>query len=109
MSAPQMRRSPRGGASFEVDQQIELAAALYGDAERHARAGYIGTPQRNIAAAPRHYAEVAHDLAEAATQLRAMAGGIRLGGSTPAAIADADRIVTGCGRLIVELRQGQRS
>jgi len=109
MSGPQKQRSPRGDAGFEVDQQIGFAQQLYGDAERNARAGYIGTTRRNIAAAPRHYAEVAHDLAEAATQLRAMAGGIRLGGSTPAAIADADRIVTGCGRLIVELRQGQRS
>jgi len=109
MNGPQTRRSPRGGASFEVDQQIELAAALYGDAERHARAGYIGTPQRNVAATPRHYAEVAHDLSAAATQLRAMAGGIRLGGPTPAAIADADRLATGIGRLIMELRQAVTS
>jgi len=109
MNVSQTRRSPRGGAGFEVEQQIELAQQLYGDAERNARAGYVGMPQRNVAAAPRHYAEVAHDLAEAATQLRAMAGGIRLGGPNVETIAAADRIVTGCGRLIVELRQGQRS
>ena len=108
MNCPQTRQRP-AGTGREVEKQIDFAQQLYGDAERNARAGYIGTTRRNIAAAPRHYAEVAHDLAEAATQLRAMAGGIRLGGSTPAAIADADRIVTGCGRLIVELRQGQRS
>jgi len=108
MSAPQTRQRP-AGTGREVEQQIDFARQLYGDAERNARAGYIGTPQRNVAAAPRHYAEVAHDLAEAATQLRAMAGGIRLGGPNVETIAAADRIVTGCGRLIVELRQGQRS
>jgi len=108
MSAPQTRQRP-AGTGREVEHQIDFARQLYGDAERNARAGYIGTPQRNVAAAPRHYAEVAHDLAEAATQLRAMAGGIRLGGPNVETIAAADRIVTGCGRLIVELRQGQRS
>jgi len=108
MNGPQTRQRP-AGTGREVEQQIDFAEQLYGDAERNARAGYIGTPQRNVAAAPRHYAEVAHDLAEAATQLRAMAGGIRLGGPNAETIAAADRIVTGCGRLIVELRQGQRS
>ena len=57
-------------------------------------------------AAPRDFAAVAVDLAEAATRLRAIAGGIRLGGPTPDAIADADRTVTGCGALLRELRQG---
>lgn len=106
MNAPQTRRSPRGGAGFEVDQQIGFAGQLYGDAERSARAGYTGTPQRNIASSPRHYADVARDLAEAATALRATAGGIRLGGPTPESVGDAGRIVTGCEALLRELRQG---
>lgn len=41
MDSPQTRRSPRGGASFEVDQQIGFARQLYGDAERIARAGHL--------------------------------------------------------------------
>ncbi|HWG11128.1 MAG TPA: hypothetical protein VN693_06480 [Rhodanobacteraceae bacterium] len=56
-------------------------------------------------AVPRDYASIAVDLAEAATRLRAIAGGVRLGGPTPEALADADRIVTGCGSLLRELRQ----
>lgn len=106
MNAPQTRPRP-AGTGREVEKQIELAQQLYGDAERNARAGYTGTPQRSVAPAPRHYADIAHDLAEAATQLRAMAGGIRLGGPTPESIGDAGRIVTGCESLLRELRQAQ--
>lgn len=56
-------------------------------------------------AAPRDHTSIAEDLAEAATRLRAIAGGIRLAGPTPDALADADRTVTGCGALLRELRQ----
>ena len=104
MNGPQTRQRP-AGTGREVEKQIDFAQQLYGDAERNARAGYIGTPQRNVAAAPRHYADIARDLAEAATRLRAIAGGIRLGGPTPETIADADRTTTGCSALLRELRQ----
>jgi hypothetical protein len=60
-------------------------------------------------AAPRDHASIAEDLAEAATRLRAIAGGIRLAGPTPDALADADRTVTGCGALLRELRQAVTS
>jgi hypothetical protein len=56
--------------------------------------------------APREHASVAQDLAEAATRLRAIAGGVRLAGATPDAITEADRLLTGCGALLRELRQG---
>lgn len=68
-------------------------------------AGYCGLSPRRVASPPRHYADVARDLADAATRLRAIAGGVRLAGPTPEAVTDADRTVTGCGRLIAELRQ----
>lgn len=55
---------------------------------------------------PREHASVAQDLAEAATRLRAIAGGIRLGGPTREAVTEADRVLTGCGTLLRELRQG---
>jgi hypothetical protein len=58
-------------------------------------------------AAPRDHANIADDLADAAIRLRAIAGGIRLAGPTPDALADVDRTVTGCGALLRELRQGQ--
>jgi hypothetical protein len=59
-----------------------------------------------VHAASRDFAAVAVDLADAATRLRAIAGGIRLAGPTADALADADRTVTGCGQLLRELRQG---
>jgi hypothetical protein len=58
-------------------------------------------------AASRDFAAVAVDLADAATRLRAIAGGIRLAGPTPDALADADRVLVGCNSLLCELRQGQ--
>jgi len=106
MNGPQTRRSPRGGAGFEVDQQIGFAQQLYGTSEAAARAGYAGTTPPRTPPTARHYADTARDLADAAGRLRAIAGGIRLGGPTPETIADADRIVTGCGALLRELRQG---
>lgn len=106
MNAPQTRQRP-AATGREVDQQIGLAVQLYGDAERSARGGYVGTPQRNVAPAPRHYADIARELAQAATRLRATAGGIRLGGPTPESIGEAGRIVAGCETLLRELRQAQ--
>jgi hypothetical protein len=104
MNAPQTRQRP-AGTGREVEQQIDLARQLYSGGERSARAGYKGTGPRSIAADPRHFATIALDLAGAATRLRAIAGGIRLGGPTADAITQADCIVTGCGSLLRELRQ----
>lgn len=108
MSAPQTRQRP-AGTGREVEQQIALAGQLYDARERSARSGYHGTAPRGIAADPRHFASIALDLAAAATRLRAIAGGIRLGGPTTDAISQADSIVTGCGALLRELRQEVRS
>lgn len=107
MMGVQNERSPRGGASFDADQQIGLVQRLYGDAERNARDGYRGTSAPTTEPPPRHFADIGRELADAATRLRAIAGGIRLSGPTPEAVTDADRTVTGCGRLIAELRQAQ--
>lgn len=104
MNAPQTRLRP-AGTGREVEQQIELARQLYSGGERDARAGYCGTVPRRIAADPRHFATIALDLAGAATRLRAIAGGIRLGGPTTDAISEADSVVTGCVALLRELRQ----
>lgn len=106
MSAPQTRQRP-AGTGREVEQQIALARRLYGSGRdsTSARARYRGTTPPPTAPTPRDSAAIAADLAEAATRLRAIAGGIRLGGPTPGALADADGTVTGCGRLVAELRQ----
>lgn len=106
MNAPPERKRPADEAGRGVDQQIAFAQRLYGDAERSARDGYRGTPAPREAPAQRDYATIAVDLAAAAGRLRALAGGIRLGGPTPEALADADRTVIGCGALLRELRQG---
>lgn len=73
--------------------------------ELASRRAYCGITRPSAPPLPRHYADIARDLAEAATRLRATAGGIRLGGPTPASIGDAGRIVTGCEALLRELRQ----
>ena len=104
MNSPQTRQRP-AGTGREVEQQIDFARQLYGDAERNARAGYHGHRPPRTPPTARHYADTARDLADAAGRLRAIAGGIRLGGPTPETIADADRIVTGCSALLRELRQ----
>lgn len=109
MSAPLKRQRPElAGTGREVDHQIKFARELYGTAGANstsARAGYRGTLAPGIAPAPRDAAAIAADLADAATRLRAIAGGIRLAGPTPDALAEADSLLTGCGRLVVELRQ----
>jgi len=57
-------------------------------------------------AAPRNFAAVAVDLAEAAARLRGLAGALRLAGPAPETIAEVDRVLVGCGSLVRELRQG---
>jgi hypothetical protein len=58
-------------------------------------------------AAPRDFAAVTVDLAEAATRLRGLAGALRLGGPSREALAEVDRVLVGCNSLLCELRQGQ--
>lgn len=111
MNAPQTRQRP-AGTGREVEKQIELEQQLYGHRPADstaARDGYHGTRPPVIAPAPRNTATVAVDLAAAATRLRAIAGGIRLGGPMPDALAEADRTIAGIGGLLRELRQGARS
>ena len=109
MSASRKRQRPElAGTGREVEHQIKFSRELYGNAgadSTSTRAAYRGTFAPAAAPAPRDTAAIATDLADAATRLRAIAGGIRLGGPTPDALAEADSLLTGCGRLIVELRQ----
>jgi len=57
-------------------------------------------------AQPRDVAAIAVDMTEAATRLHALGDALRLRGPASSVIAEADRIVTGCGVLLRELRRG---
>lgn len=109
MSAPQKRQRPElAGTGREVDQQIKFASELYGTTgadSTSARAGYRGTFAPGTAPAPRDVAAIATDLLAAATRLGTIAGGMAMTGPTWQVLAEADRVITGCGRLVVELRQ----
>ena len=105
MSAPQTRRSPRGGAGFEVDQQIGFMRQLYGDAERTARAGYRGATPRPTPPSPRDPAAIARDLHAASGHLADLAELIGAEHFDAQALTNADALLVGAGRLICELRQ----
>ncbi len=109
MSAPPKRQRPElAGTGREVEQQIKFASELYGSASADstsARAGYRGTFAPGPAPAPRNAAAIATDLLAAAARLGKIAGGMVMTGPTWEVLADADRVITGCGRLVVELRQ----
>ena len=105
MSTSQIRRSPRGGASFEVDQQIELAQQLYGTNEAVARAGYRGTTRPPTRPSPRDPLAIAHDLYAAAEHLADMAEDYAAGVYDQRALSSTDALLVGCGRLVLELRQ----
>ena len=105
MSAPQTRRSPRGGAGFEVDQQIGFARQLYGDAERAARAGYRGVSRSHIPPSPRDPAAIARDLRAASAHLADLAELIGSEHFDAQTLTNADSLLVGAGRLITELRQ----
>ncbi|HKZ10393.1 MAG TPA: hypothetical protein VJL61_06775 [Rhodanobacteraceae bacterium] len=109
MSAPQIRRSPRGGASFEVDQRIELAQQLYGTSEAAARAGYCGVAPPPAQPTPRDPAVIASDLRSAAGCLGDLADNFELGHVNEITLSSADRLLIGAGRLIMELRQRKGS
>ena len=109
MNPPQKRPRPGlAGTGREVEHQIKFASELYGGAgadSTSARAGYRGAFAPAAAPAPRDAATIATDLLSAATRLGAIAGGMVMTGPTWDVLADADRVITGCGRLVVELRQ----
>ncbi|HJR14258.1 MAG TPA: hypothetical protein VJ833_10210 [Rhodanobacteraceae bacterium] len=105
MDGPQIRRSPRGGASFEVDQQIGFARQLYGDAERTARAGYRGATRSPALPSPGDPAAIARDLHAASGHLAALAELIGAEHFDAQTLTNADALLVGAGRLICELRQ----
>ena len=108
MNAPQTRRSPRGGAGFEVDQQIGFARQLYGDAERTARAGYCGATRPPTRPSPRDPVAIARDLHAASSRLADLAELIGTEHFDAQTLTKADALLVGAGRLICELRQRRR-
>ena len=104
MDGPQTRRSPRGGAGFEVDQQIGFARQLYGIGERTARAGYRGTALPPTFPAPRDPIAIAHDLHAASGHLADLAELIGAERFDTRTLTNADALLVGAGRLICELR-----
>ena len=109
MDGTQTRRSPRGGAGFEVDQQIGFARQLYGDAERSARAGYRGTTRSPTPPSPRDPTAIARDLHAASGHLADLAELIGAEHVDAQTLTSADALLVGAGRLICELRQRGRS
>jgi hypothetical protein len=105
MNTPQTRRSPRGGASFEVDQQIGFARQLYGTSESAARAGYRGATRSPTRPSPRDPAAIARDLHVVSGHLADLAELIGAEHFDAQTLANADALLVGAGRLIVELRQ----
>lgn len=109
MDGPQIRRSPRGGASFEVDQQIGFAQQLYGDAERTARASYRGATRLSTTPLSREPAAIARDLLAASGHLADLAELVGAEHFDAQTLTNADALLVGAGRLICELRQRGRS
>jgi len=104
MDGPQTRRSPRGGAGFEVDQQIGFARQLYGDAERSARAGYRGATRAPAPPSPRDPVAIARDLHAASGHLADLAELIGAEHFNAQTLTNADALLVGASRLICELR-----
>jgi hypothetical protein len=104
MDSPQTRRSPRGGASFEVDQQIGFARQLYGTGERAARAGYRGAALPPTRLPSRDPAAIAQDLHAASGHLADLAELIGAEHFDAQTLTNADALLVGAGRLICELR-----
>lgn len=105
MASPQTRRSPRGGAGFEVDQQIGFARQLYGTGERAARAGYCGVALPPTSPTPRDPTAIARDLHAASGHLADLAELIGAEHFDAQTLTSADALLVGAGRLICELRQ----
>ena len=104
MDAAQTRRSPRGGAGFEVDQQIGFAHQLYGTRECTARAGYHGTALPPTSPTPRTTEAIARDLRAASGHLADLAELIGAESFDAQTLTNADALLVGASRLICELR-----
>jgi len=104
MDSPQTRRSPRGGASFEVDQQIGFARQLYGTRDCAARAGYHGTALPRTRLPSRDPTAIARDLHAASGHLADLAELIGTEHFDAQTLTSADALLVGAGRLICELR-----
>lgn len=104
MDVSQTRRSPRGGAGFEVDQQIGFARQLYGTSERAARAGYRGAALPPTPPPSRDPATIARDLHAASGHLADLAELISVEHFDAQTLTNADTLLVGAGRLICELR-----
>jgi len=104
MSAPQTRQRP-AGTGREVEQQIDFARQLYGDAERNARAGYHGHRPPHLTLVPRDEGTIVRELVDAAERLRGLACGAQIAGTDLNVVDECSRITLGCSRLIAELRQ----
>lgn len=109
MNAPQKRQRPElAGTGREVEQQIKFASELYGATSADttaARAGYRGITPPRTAPTSRDSFAISTDLLGATGRLGAIAGQMSMFGPTWELLAEADRLLTGCGRLVVELRQ----
>ena len=109
MSAPQKRQRPElAGTGREVEQQIKLASELYGAASADttvARAAYLGITPPRTAPTSRDSFAISTVLLGATARLGAIAGQMSMFGPTWDLLTEADRILTGCSRLVVELRQ----
>ena len=103
MDGPQTRLRP-AGTGREVEHQIELARALYGDAERSARAGYRGATRLATPPSPRDPVAIAHDLHAASGHLANLAELIGAEHFDAQTLTSADALLVGAGRLICELR-----
>lgn len=102
-------RQRPAGTGREVEQQIELAAQLYGTthAEATARDGYTGTTPPKAAPMPRDPLTIAGELYQAAECLADLAEDFAAGVFDARALSSADALLVGCGRLVCELRQRQ--
>lgn len=105
MAGSQIRRSPRGGAGFEVDHQVGFARQLYGTSERTARAGYRGAALPPISPTPRNPIDIARDLRAASGHLADLVELIGAESFDAQTLTNADALLVGAGRLICELRQ----
>ena len=103
MDGPQIRPRP-AGTGREIEHQIELARALYGDAERTARAGYRGATRSPTRPSPRDPAAIARDLHAASGHLADLAELIGAEHFDAQTLTNAEGLLVGASRLICELR-----
>ena len=99
MDGTQTRRSPRGGAGFEVDHQVGFTRQLYGTSERTARAGYHGAALPPTSPTPRNPIDIARDLRAASGHLADLAELIGADSFDAQTLTNADALIVGAGQL----------